>query len=118
MAYADPQSVTINGVATPLPRTGLSLNEGAFDSANRETRLVVKHDASKARDRHVAKLSVTKIAADPLIPAQNVQSSYSVHIVVDAPKTGVPAADAVELAKALIAWATAANLTKLVGGES
>lgn len=117
MALADPQSVTISGTATPLPRTGLSLDQGDFTSADGQVSLVVLHSSTK-RTRHTVKLQKSSIVSDPLVPSQNQNVSFSAHIVIDMPKNGVSASDAVALANALVAWSTAANITKVVGGES
>lgn len=117
MALADPQSVTISGSAVPLPRTGISLNEGAFQSGDSTVNFTVKHDTSK-RTRHIVKLQKSLIVADPLFPSQNQNVSYSVSMTLDHPKNGVVPADVIALANALVAWATSANLTKVTGGES
>lgn len=117
MALADPQSVTVSGTAVSLPRTGLSLDEGSFTDSTGQTRLVTSHMTNR-RTRHMVKLSKSAIVADPLVPSVNQNVSYSAHIVVDMPKNGVSLADAQALASALVAWATAANLTKVIGGES
>lgn len=117
MAFADPQSVTISGTATPLPRTGLTLNSGSFGSADAQVELQLSH-VKKSRARHLAKLSKQSIVADPLIPDINRSVSYSAHIVVDLPLNGVTNAEAKSLAAALVAWATPANIEKMLGGES
>lgn len=117
MALADPQSVTVSGVAVPLPRTGLALDQGSFTDASRETNLSVQHSNNR-RVRHTVKLQKSKIVADALVSNVNVPVSYSAHIVLDLPRQGVTANDAVALANALVAWCTSANLTKVAGGES
>lgn len=117
MALADPQAVTISGTAQSMPRVGQSLQEGRFASSDGNTILDVKHSNGK-RNRHVVKLTSMAIVADPLVPSQNLPVSYSVHLVVDAPRQGVTALQQQKLAEALAGWASAANLAKLVGGES
>jgi len=117
VALADPQSVTISTVANSLPRTGLALDEGGFTSSDGQIVLSVKHSSTR-RTRHTVKLTKSIITADPLVPAQNQNVSYSAHIVMDMPKNGVAIADVVALADALVLWCTSANLTKVAGGES
>lgn len=117
MALADPQSVTVSGAATSLPRTGLALEEGSFRDNTGQTSLIVRHSAGR-RTRHTIKLQKSAIVSDPLVPSQNQNVSYSAHLVVDTPQNGVSLADAVALGNALVLWLTAANLTKVVGGES
>lgn len=118
MALADPQSLTVGEATTSLPRTGLSLIEGEFRDSTGQLMLTVRHDGSKNRRRHVVKVAKTAIVSDPLIPAQNVPASYSAHVVIDVPVTGVTAEEAGDLAEALVAWATSANIAKVIAGES
>lgn len=117
MALADPQSVTISGTAVSLPRTGLGLAEGSFTDASGQVRLTVGHQANRA-NRHVIKLQKSSIVSDPLVPSVNQNVQYSAAISLIYPKNGVVAADILALANALVAWATTANLTKVLGGES
>ena len=118
MALADPQSVTISGTAVPLPRTGLTLNEGRFTSATGEVNLSVMHSSSTNRVRHTVRLQKTTIVSDPLVPSQNQNVAYQVHVVFDTPKNGVSTADAAALGKALVAFLTDANIAKVVASES
>lgn len=117
MALADPQSLTINGTATSLPRTGLTLTEGSFRSGDQSVTLEVQHSSGK-RNRHLIKATTATIVADPLVPSINVPVSYSAHLVIDGPRQGVTALQLQKLAEALAAWSTAANLAKVVAGES
>lgn len=117
MALADPQSITVSGTAKTLARTGASLNEGIFSTADGEIVMTVRHDSSR-RTRHIVKVQKTLIVADPLFPTQNQSVSYSAAVTLDHPKNGVVAADIIALGNALVAWATSGNLTKVVGGEN
>lgn len=117
MALADPQSVTISGTATSVARTGLTLDEGTFGDSTGQVSLTVRHSRTR-RVRHTVKLGKTAIVSDPLVPSQNTPVSYSAHIVIDTPSQGVTAAEALAIGKALVTWATDANLTKVIGGES
>lgn len=117
MALADPQSVTIGGTATSVARTGLTLDEGSFSDSTRQVNLSVRHSGGR-RQRHTVKLQKSSIVSDPLVPSTNTPVSWSAHIVIDTPNQGVSAADALAIAKALVAWATDANLTKVIAGES
>lgn len=117
MALADPQTMTINAVAVPLPRTGLTLQEGSFRSADQTVTLEVQHNTGK-RNRHLVKATTSTIVADPLVPAINTPVSYSAHLVIDGPRQGVTAVQLQKLAEGLVAWSTSANLAKVIGGES
>lgn len=118
--FSDPQSVTINAVANSLPRTSSGVNQGAFTKDDATVKLSISHTYAK-RTRRMARLDFSKIAADPLISAQNIKYSMSAYLVVDVPVTGFTVAEAKQIVDALTLWlttSTGANTTKLLGGES
>lgn len=117
MALADPQSVTISGTATSLPRTGFGASEGSFRSPDAQSTMLVRHSMGK-RVRHNIVLRQDKTVADPLIPSQNRPVSFQASLTIDTPTSGVSAADALALANALVAWATSPQLARVIGGES
>lgn len=120
MALADPQSVTINSVAQSLPRTSSGINSNIYTKDDGNVQLSIQHTYAK-RTRRVARLNFSKIAADPLISAQNIKYSMSAYLVVDLPVTGFTVAEAKYIVDALTLWLTAssgANTTKVLGGES
>jgi hypothetical protein len=120
MAFADPQTLTINAVANPLPRTSSGTNNGAFTKDDGTVRLSVSHAYGK-RTRRTIRVEHSKIAADPLISAQNIKYSLSAYIVVDAPVTGYTVAEAKQIVDALTGYLTAssgARTTQLLGGEN
>jgi len=119
MAFADPISIN-DGTAHTLARSGFTANGGSFRSADGLFNVTISHSYGK-RNRTVARLDVTKIAADPLLAGVNVQASMSAYLVIDAPSTGFSTTEQVAEAAALTTWLTAgtnANLIKLVGGEN
>lgn len=114
---ADPQSVTINAVATSLPRTNQGATQNVYTSADGKTTMTTKQNVSAKRFRREVRLSQTKIAADP-ISAVNAESGTSVYLVVDEPRTGVFTDTEIGyLIDALKAWLTSANYAKVLGGE-
>lgn len=120
MAFADPQSVTINAVAQSLPRTSSGVNAGVFTKDDGNVRLSVQHQYGK-RTRRTIRLDHSKIAADPLISSTNIKYSASVYLVTDAPITGYTVAEMKQLVDALTAYLTAssgARATQLLGGEN
>lgn len=120
MAYADPQSVTIAGVATSLPRTSSGTNSGTFTSNDGLVRLSVSHAYGK-RQRRIIRLEHAKVAADPFVSGQNTKYSMTTYIVVDVPTSGYTVAQQKEVVDAFAAYLTAstgANVTKLLGGEN
>jgi hypothetical protein len=119
MAYADPQTVTINAVAQTLARTGFGTNSGAFSKDDGNVKLSVSHQYAK-RTRRTVRLDFSKIAADPLISAQNIRYSMSAYMVVDLPTTGFTVAEAKQVVDGFLAYLTAstgAKVTQLLGGE-
>lgn len=119
MAFADPQSVTINAVAASLPRVSSGVNAGVFQSSDGTEKLSTGHTYGK-RTRHIARLDLQKYAADPLVSAQNVLRSMSAYIVIDVPQQGYTVADQQLNVAGLTKWLTdssGANVLKLLGGE-
>lgn len=120
MAFADPQSVTINAVAQTLPRVSSGINTGSFKKDDGNVALTVSHSYG-ARTRRTIRLDHAKIAADPLISAQSIRYSMSTYLVIDTPLTGYTVAEAKQVVDALVAYLTAstgARVTQLLGGEN
>nr|UJQ85264.1 MAG: hypothetical protein 2 [Leviviridae sp.] len=112
----DPQSVTINAVATSLPKTlnGSTANE--YTSADGVTKMTVKQNVTASRFRREVRLSQHKVAADP-ITGLNKDLGVSVYLVIDEPKSGYSDAEIGYLIDALKTWASSANYNKILGGE-
>lgn len=120
MAFADPQSVTINSIANTLPRTSNGVNSGAFTKDDATVKLGVSHQYGK-RVRRQIRLDHQKYAADPLVSAQNVLRSMSAYLVVDVPIQGYTVVEQKQIVDALTAYLTAstgAKVTQLLGGEN
>lgn len=117
---SDPQSVTINAVANSLPATGRGVNTSNYTKDDGTVKLSASHVYGK-RTRRVARLDFSKIAADPLVSAQNIKYSMSAYLVVDLPITGFTVVEAKYIVDALTKWLTdssGANTSKILGGES
>lgn len=120
MAFADPQTVTINAVANTLPRTSSGVHDGEFTKDDGLVRLRVSHQFGK-RNRHLVRLDHAKVAADPFTTGLNVKYSMSVQLVVDVPPVGYTIAEQKQIVDALTAYLTAtsgARVTQLLGGEN
>lgn len=121
MAFADPQSVTIDGTAISLPRVSSGVNAGAFKSNDGLTALSANHQYGTRRTRRVIRLDISKIAADPLLAGVNVKADMSVYLVVDLPVTGYNVADTKKITDGFVAKLSASSgaiMTSLLGGES
>lgn len=120
MAFADPQSVTINAVAVSMPRTSSGVNSGEFTSNDSLTKMSVSHSYGK-RTRRVIRLDASKIAADPLLAGVNVKAGMSAYLVVDVPTTGYNVTEQKQVIDGFLANLTAssgAQVTRLLGGEN
>lgn len=120
MALSDPQSVTINSVPISLPRVSTAGNGSTYMSNDSQTKLTVSHQYGK-RNRHIVRLDTRKVAADPLVSAQNLEYSESVYIVIDSPRVGYTVAQTkfdVDGLIALLAASSGSLITKVLGGEN
>nr|QDH86810.1 MAG: hypothetical protein H3BulkL172605e138_000003 [Leviviridae sp.] len=120
MAFTDPQSVTISGTTTPLPRTSTGDGTSKYQSSDG----LITFTASTAygrRMRHVLRLDHSKIAADPLAPAMNAKVSASVYLVIDEPNVGYDNTELLAIytgLKTLVTASSDALVSKVLGGES
>jgi hypothetical protein len=120
MALADPQSIKISGVTSSLPRVKTKDGESTYMSSDGLIKLTLSTVEGK-RKRHVYRVDVEKVTADPFIPAQNVSVSMSVYIVVDRPLVGYNNAEALAVVTGLLEAASEtsySDVTKLLGSES
>jgi hypothetical protein len=120
MAFADPQTVTISAVTTPLPRVNTGNNGADYLSADG----LIKLSAANAygrRIRRVLRLDHSKVTADPFISTQNVKVGMSVYTVFDLPPAGFTNAEALAVwvgYNAALVASSNALVSKLLGGES
>jgi len=118
--FADPQSVTINAVANPLPRISTVGSTSVYQKDDGTVRLTISH-TGKNRFRRVFRLDHTKIAADPFAAGVNNKYGMSAMLIVDVPPTGYTIAEEKQIVDALTAYATAtsgARVTQLLGSEN
>lgn len=87
MAIADPQSITIDGNTTSLPRVGTSPTGSTYRSADGNIEVTISHNYAK-RNRHLIKVTHKKVIGDPLVTGVNVPVSASFNFVVDTPPDG------------------------------
>jgi len=120
MAFADPQTITISAVTTPLPRVSTEGDETIYQSADGLLQMVASHDVGK-RNRHLLRFNHSKLTADPFIPAENVKVSSSVYLVFDVPPAGYTAAELLAIYtgfKTQFSASSDALISKLIAGES
>lgn len=120
MAFADPQTITINAIAKTLPRTGSGLDTGSFATSDQEVKESISHTYGK-RARRTLRIDHQKIATDTLDPSINTLYGMSCYIVVDVPKVGYTITEQKYVVDALVAYLAASSgskITQLLGGES
>lgn len=118
----DPQSITISGTATSLPRVSMGNMKSVYRSADGTLELSVAHSvSSQKRERSYIRLDTNKVGADPFDASRQRNYSASAWIVIDAPNNGIGFTDA-ELenhVKGLLGFLNGAGvLAKLLGKES
>lgn len=116
--FNDPQSVTVNAQAKNMPRISSAnpTKSGIFSTPDGDFVFTVTQNNTAARFRREVRLTQTKVAADPLT-AVSKSVSTSVIITVDEPRWGFSDTELGYLTSATIAWFTAGNRDKLLGGE-
>lgn len=120
MSFTDPQTVTINAVPITLPRVSVGPNTSSYAKDDGNVKMTVSHAYGK-RTRRTLRIDHAKIAADPLISAQNIKHTMSTYIVIDVPVTGYTVAEAKQVVDGLTAYLTAtsgAMVTALLGGQN
>lgn len=116
MAFADPQTVTINTVAQTLNRIKSDGARSVYSKDDESVTLTLSHQSSKDRTRRMARLDKRVVATDPL-SSVNEYKSLGVYIVVDEPEYGFTDADIDYVVQALTAWLSSANVLKLLGNQ-
>lgn len=119
MAFADPQSVTVNAVAQSLARVGTTENKGIFRKDDGSYVLTVSHSTAPGQQgavRHLIRLDNTKTATDPLT-AQTARVKTAAYLVIDEPQFGYTAAEIKDIVLGFAGWLTSANVLKVVGRE-
>lgn len=120
MAFSDPQTITVSAVARVCNRIASGDGTGSFQESDGNFRIDVLHTSGK-RFGHQLKITITKIAPNPLISAQNIVYSSSIFIRFDVPRTGFDSAELLAFWTGVSTWvnaSSAAVITKLIGGEN
>lgn len=117
MAFADPQSITVNAVAQSLPRIQSANGVGTFQKDDGSYALTISHTVGK-RSRRQVRVDFSKIAADPYATAVNNKYTGSVYLVIDHPPAGGwTNAEIKDIVLGLTGWLTSANVLKVLGSE-
>lgn len=120
MAFSDPQSITIDGVAHSLARVSNGVNAGAFQTNDGMFRESVAHTYGK-RTRRTIRLDFKAISPDPFNTSVNIPVGASFYLVADVPVNGVEVTDQKKMIDGFLAYLSASSgaaITRLLGGEN
>lgn len=120
MSFTDPQSITISGVTTPLPKVYSEGSESHYQSSDGLIVVTASHDVGK-RARRLLRVDFAKLSPDAFKPDENVKRSMSVYMVFDMPSDGFSNAEGLAVYTGFKTMITASSdllVTKLLGGES
>ena len=118
MAFADPQSVTINAVAHDLRRNSMDPS-GIFLKDDGSIKLTISNRKVKNRNQLLFRLDHSKIAPD-VFTSDNIRHTFSVWLSVDAPSEGYTIAEQKQVVDGVLAALTAssgAKITQLLSNE-
>lgn len=114
---SDPITITINGSAKTLNRTGNDASSATYSTADGLFKARTSHqDARGGLVRTMFRLDETKVAADP-IGGENASKQGSVYVVIERPSFGFSVTDLDNDWQGLKAFLTTAVITELLGGE-
>lgn len=116
MSFTDPQTVTIDAVAYPMPRVSSEQTKSLYSTATEDLKMTVSHQESKGRTRRMVRLDKRVVAADPLT-AVNVYQTVGVYLVVDHPEYGFTIDNIDDIVQGFKTWLSTANVTKVLGSE-
>lgn len=122
MSLADPQTVTIGGTTSPLPRTSTEGDDTIYSSADGLIKLRIAHSLTGGkRARRMIRIDQSKLSADPTKPAENISVGMGIHVVFDVPPNGFTVAEQLALWVGLKTQITASSdaiVSKVLAGES
>lgn len=116
--FSDPQSITVNSVAQSLPAISRNDIQSVYQKDDASYKLTIGHQYKAESSRFLVRIDANKIAADPLASSNNKVYAMTAYLVIQKPVVGYTNAEARDIALALTAWATSANLLKVLGGET
>lgn len=117
--FSEPQTITIDGTANSLRRTGF--NPSTFAIPSGDLTLSIAHVVAKGRERSSVRMERSLTAPDALNPSVNrlYKARYGFWFETGLNGIGITDAAAEKDLRGLLAWAVAStNLTMLFGKES
>lgn len=117
MAFADPQTLTVNAVPQTLNRVRTEPTKSIYSTADESFKLTLSHQESGNRTRRMVRVDNRVVAADPL-SSENEYKTLGVYIVVDEPEYGFSDTDIDYIVQALSAWLDSTNVGKLLSSQT
>lgn len=115
--FADPTSVTINGVAKSMPTVSRAATSSVYATADGIFTLKISNQNTKTRERHLARIDQRIVAVDP-ISTDNFFAELGVYLVIDSPNSGYSDAEIDYVVQGLKGFLTTANVLKILGNET
>lgn len=116
MAFADPQTITVNTIAKTLNRVKTEGTRSEYATDDEAFKMVISHQESRNRTRRMIRVDQRVVAADPLT-ALNEYKTLGVYIVIDEPEYGFADVDIDYVVQALKTWASTANVLKALSNQ-
>lgn len=116
MAFADPQSITVNAIAKTLNRIKSDGFRSEYATDDEAFKMVISHQESKGRTRRMVRVDQRVVATDPLTSVSEYKT-LGFYFVIDEPEYGFSDAEIDYVVQALKAWASTANVLKVLSNQ-
>ncbi|DAD50472.1 coat protein [ssRNA phage Gephyllon.2_7] len=117
MAFADPRTLTVAGVAKSLVRILTAGLSSTYQTNDKSYTQRISHQESGTKVRSLLRTDFRAVVADPLT-SQNSWQTLSVQTVIDRPLTGFTETQVADLVAAHNAQLDSTTISKLYGEES
>jgi len=120
MAFADPQSITVNAVAKSMPRISDKGTESIYQKADQTFTLNIRHNAftaqKKDRFKHFVSFTQRAIVPDPLTSVNDYETA-TVSLMIDRPVAGFDATAIDQMVQGFKTWLTTTVVGQIFGQE-
>jgi hypothetical protein len=115
--FTDPQTITVNAVAKPMPRVATGDRKATYQMNDESFTLNISHSKTSDRIRSMSRVDQRTLVPDP-ITAVNDWETLSVYIVVDRPLAGFTSTQVEQLITGFKSWLDVTAIGKIYGQES
>lgn len=116
MAFADPQTLTVNSIAKTLNKVSSEGSRTVYATDDEIYKMTISHQESKNRTRRMVRVDQRVVAADPLTSV-NEYKTLGFYFVIDEPEFGFTDTEIDYVVQALKVWASSANVLKVLGNQ-